>query len=188
MGMRKLRQLKTKKLEISSFQLLKGRGAQLKIQQMAFMLMAIVLFFILAGLFYLTIQASSLAKRSALLEQEEAVRLASMLANSPEFSCGVNCIDMDRMLALKDRAAYDYFWPVSSIEVRKVYPAEGREIECDMGNYPNCNLLTVYDEEAQSERTAESYVALCRREKQEGYIYNRCEIGKLLVGYRVKNG
>ncbi|MFH1307919.1 MAG: hypothetical protein ABIH72_03635 [archaeon] len=155
---------------------------------MAFMLMAIVLFFILAGLFYLTISTSSLYKKASLLDQNEAIRLVNMLANSPEFSCGVNCLDFDRMILLKDRAIYNGFWPssISSIEIRKVYPQETSEIECDMGTYPNCNLFKIYDKRVESERKVESFVALCRRESQESYIFTKCDIGKILVGYEVE--
>ena len=91
---------------------MKKTKAQMKIQQMAFMLMAIVLFFILAGLFWLAVYSTNLRKEATMLEQEKAVILASMLGESAEFSCGGEsyCIDTDKMMVLKDRQAYKNFW------------------------------------------------------------------------------
>jgi len=63
-----------------------NRG-QLKIQQMAFMLMAITLFFVLVGLFVLKINLSELKQSAETLEEKNALLLVTRLANSPEFSC-----------------------------------------------------------------------------------------------------
>src|SRR3989344_3030780 len=86
-----------------------GKRAQLKIQQMAFMLMAVTLFFILVGMFFLVIKFSGLKESATMLEEENAMLLATKIANSPEFSCGnafgttkIACIDSDKMIVLKE--------------------------------------------------------------------------------------
>ena len=106
------------------------KKAQLKIQQMAFMLIAVTLFFVLVGMFVLTIQLSNLKNSAATLEEKNALLLVTKLANSPEFSCGnafgnirINCIDADKVIMLKEGITnYDKFWGVENIEIRKIYP------------------------------------------------------------------
>ena len=85
--------------------------AQLKIQQMAFMLIAFTLFFALVGMFFLTIQFQKIKESAGILEETNALLLVTKLANSPEFSCGksfgtgkVNCVDSDKVMALRNNA------------------------------------------------------------------------------------
>src|SRR4030042_5145835 len=90
----------------------KNKKGQMKIQQMAFMLMAITLFFVLVGIFVLVIRFSGLKDTAKQLEEENAMLLVSKLANSPEFSCEnafgalSNCIDADKIMALGSREEY----------------------------------------------------------------------------------
>ena len=107
---------------------MKKKRAQLKIQQMAFMLMAITLFFILVGMFVLVIRFSNLKNVAEALEEKNAMLLVSRLANSPEFSCGnafgskSSCVDADKVMVLKEESAdYGSFWGVEKIEIRKIY-------------------------------------------------------------------
>jgi hypothetical protein len=64
----------------------KNRKGQMKIQQMAFVLMAIVIFFALVSLFYFSIRIRSLQKSALSLREEEAKELIRKLAVTPEFS------------------------------------------------------------------------------------------------------
>ena len=88
----------------------KNKKAQLKIQQMAFMLIAITLFFVLVGMFVLKIQLSELRNTASILEEKNALLLVTKLANSPEFSCGeafgnirTNCIDAAKVMMLREK-------------------------------------------------------------------------------------
>ena len=88
---------------------IKNKKAQMKIQQTAFLLIAITLFFVLVGILVLGFKVSDLRKSATLLEEKNAVLLVSKLANSPEFSCGnafgssrINCIDSDKVMMLKE--------------------------------------------------------------------------------------
>ena len=105
--------------------------AQLKIQQMAFMLMAVTLFFALVGMFVLVIKFSGLKESASILEEKNALLLVTKIANSPEFSCGeafgsakINCIDADKVMMLKENIEkYKGFWGgETNIEIRKIYP------------------------------------------------------------------
>ena len=165
--------------------MVKTRG-QLKIQQMAFMLMAITLFFVLAGMFVLIISTSNLRETALALEEENAMLLVSKLANSPEFSCGesfgsnrINCVDADKMMMLKESIAnYANFWGVSNIEVRKT--GEDSEV-CDLGNYPNCEIIKLHPADITSEYS--NFVSLCWKDTFEGQLYDKCQVAKLMVGY-----
>lgn len=171
--------------------IIKQKKAQMKIQQMAFMLVAITLFFILAGLFIITIRFSGLKENAELLEEKNALLLASKIADSPEFSCEgafgksmANCIDTDKIMALKSRistGAYRDFWSVDGIEIRWVFPSE--ITECTLENYPSCGKITLVN--AESGTGIANFVSLCRKESinNKGVIYNKCEVGKIIVTY-----
>ncbi|MBL7058866.1 hypothetical protein ISS08_00220 [Candidatus Pacearchaeota archaeon] len=164
----------------------------MKIQQMAFMLMALMLFFGLVSVFIISFQIANLKGSAAQLEEKEALLLVSKLANSPEFSCGNSfdkpraaCVDLDKVMALKNKIGnYEDFWGISGIEIRRVFPELNSEVECTRDDYTDweaCNLITLFSSE---EGTAvENFVALCRKDGSNSPSYNKCEIGKLIVVY-----
>jgi len=170
-----------------------NKKGQMKIQQTAFLLIALTLFFVLVGLFVLGFGLSDLKKDVSNLGEKNALLLASRLANSPEFACGnafgtgmLDCIDGDKVMMLKKNSnIYKNFWGVSNIEIRKLYPDHGREIECTIPEtYPNCNVIKIVDKD----RTGFSdgpFVSLCRREIVDGEVNYMCELAKLLVSYEL---
>src|SRR3989344_1876541 len=118
--------------------------AQMKIQQTAFMLLAVTLFFVLVGLAVVGFRLSGLKESATDLEQKNALLLVSKLANSPEFSCGesfgtrkTDCVDADKVMILKENEEkYQGFWGASNIEIKKIYPKINVEIKCSsMANY-----------------------------------------------------
>ena len=164
------------------------KKGQLKIQQMAFMLIAVTLFFILAGMFVIVIKFSGLKQEANLLNEENAMLLATKLAESAEFSCGDSvdyggsiCIDADKVMVLKENMAkYSGFWGVENIEVRKI---DGKETKvCDKGNYPNCNVIRTHNQEITG-IPLKNFVILCGKNNFEGEVYDKCEVAKLLVSY-----
>lgn len=172
---------------------MKSKLGQMKIQQMAFMLITVVIFFSLVGMFLLKFQFSSLKDSASVLEEKNALLLVTKLANSPEFSCGkgfgskrTNCVDADKVMALKDNIAkYSGFWGVSSIEIRKIYPNFDETISCTKENYPNCNLISIISGEFIGTGVS-NFVALCRKDGETGRVQDKCELGKLIVGYEKK--
>ena len=172
---------------------MKTKKAQMKIQQMIFMLVAVALLFILVGVFFLSISLYNLKKTSSNLEEKNAMLLVSKLANSPEFSCGnsfgssrTSCIDFDKLMALKDRASdYSDFWGVAKIEIRKIYPSEG-DIICDDANYPNCGVIKILDNNVNTQPASSTFVSLCRKESTETKVYNKCELAILMVSSEEK--
>ncbi|MEK6817226.1 MAG: hypothetical protein AABX80_00330, partial [Nanoarchaeota archaeon] len=167
----------------------KNKSGQMKIQQMAFMLIAVMVFFALVGLLVVTIGFSGLKEKATALQEKNAMLLASKLANSPEFSCGQteNCIDLDKVFVLKNninkyKTGNKNFWGVSGIEIIKIYPKDSKLIECDSGNYPNCSKITIISGQGIA---PENFVSLCRKEfdSETNIVYDKCELGKILVRY-----
>ena len=164
----------------------KNKKAQMKIQQMVFMLIAVTLFFVLVGLFFITVVFSGVKESAALLEERNALLLVSKLANSPEFSCGeafgsvkINCIDSDKAMALKSNInRYTNFWGVDGIKIKKIYPEE--EDVCTSDNYPNCGEIILITGRGTG---VSNFVALCRKKNIEGQIHDKCELARIIVYY-----
>jgi hypothetical protein len=159
----------------------------MKIQQMAFMLVAVVIFFMLVGLFVMVIKFSNLKQASVILEEENAALLVAKLANSPEFSCGysfgsskLSCIDADKIMILKEHISrYVGFWGLAEIEIRKIYPAS--TIECSTQNYPNCGIIRVYSKDVNKLPASSNFIALCWKEISDMGVYEKCEIARLMI-------
>lgn len=172
---------------------MKNKKAQMKIQQMTFMLIAVVLFFVLVGLIVIVFQIGGLKESANQLEEKNAMLLVGQLANSPEFSCGEafgsknNCVDEDKLMVLKDNQKYADFWQVAGIEIIKIYPNEqDGEVECTAENYPDCNKITIISKDVNKGPYQSTFVSLCRKEILDEKLYDKCEMAKLLVSYEVK--
>jgi hypothetical protein len=164
-----------------------NKNGQLKIQQMAFMLIAVTLLFVLVGVFFIAIRLYDVRKTATSLEEKNALLLVSKLANSPEFSCGnsfgssrANCIDFDKLIALNGMTnKYQTFWGVTKIYVKKIYPAD--ETICTDENYPNCGMIKLLDKKVNSTAFTSNFVSLCRKDKSETAIYDKCELALLMI-------
>lgn len=182
----------------------KKRG-QLKIQQMAFMLLALTLFFGLIAMFFVSMKISNLKGKRTELEKENAMLLSSRIANSPEFACGssfgsskLSCVDADKFLVLKSDPELikkykrvsgesdDTFWGSdANIVIRRIYPIDKyNNVECNLVNYPHCGILNLFSEEINSEYSTD--ILLCRKETSPitGELYDKCEIAKLMVTFK----
>lgn len=165
------------------------KKAQMKIQQMAFMLIAITIFFGIVGMLALTIRLSGLKGQAELLQEENAKLLVTKLANSPEFSCGesfgtrkTNCVDGDKAMVLKENLEdYSRLWGDLNIEIRIIYPVQTSEKPCTRDNYPDCNYIQLGDGDVSGDFS--NFVAFCRKEKIGNKIENKCELAKIFVNY-----
>ena len=166
-----------------------NKKAQLKIKQMAFMLIAVTIFLAMVGMFVLMIRIGNLKNTASELEQQNAILLASKLANSPEFSCGeafgtqrANCVDFDKVMMLKNNMwKYGGFWGVSNLELKIVYPKH-RNVECTQANYRSTgcdNILLI--EEPFTGKADSTYVTVCRKEVRGDFTQDVCNLGKLFV-------
>jgi hypothetical protein len=170
------------------------KKAQIKIQQMTFMLIAVTLLFILVGVFFVSIRLYNLKKIASSLEEQNALLLVSKLANSPEFSCGNSfgeslgsCVDFDKLISLQGRAEeYSDFWGVAKIEVRKVYPSDRENVLCDSSNYPNCDIIRILDKNVNMQPASSNFVSLCRKDSNGIITYDKCELAILMVSSEEK--
>ena len=162
------------------------RSGQLKIQQMAFMLLAVTLFFVIVFLFFLLFSTSNLKKEKVDFEREKAEILVSKIASSPEFNFAdvPRGVDFDKVMALKNNEKYKDYLGVDGIILRKIYPI-GNNVECKIGNYPECNLIKLFTE--KNNAVASSYVALCTKKESGGSSYDYCELGILMIDVNVTN-
>lgn len=162
--------------------------AQLKIQQMAFMLMAVTLFFVMIGMFILIFRFSKLKESATMIEEKNALLLVTKLANSPEFSCGesfgsnrINCVDADKVMMLReDISKYSNFWGVAEIQIRKVYPDKGN-IKCTAGTYENCGVIDVFSKNVNSLPPVSNFVSLCKKDSYNDEVYDKCELAILMI-------
>ncbi len=169
--------------------MVKNNFGQFKIQQMAFMLIAVTIFFAIVGMLALTIRLSGLKGKAELLQEENSKLLVTKLSNSPEFSCGeafgtrkTNCVDMDKVMMLKENLQdYDKFWGELNIEIRIICPKQTREIPCTLENYPDCNYIQLGEGDISGDFS--NFVAFCRKERNGNQIENKCELAKIFVNY-----
>jgi len=160
-----------------------NKKAQLKINQMAFMLVAVFLFFILAGLFFLSIKYKQIAQEAEKINMEKAIEIAASVDTVPEFSCGSLCIDADKLITFSpEKYEKEKFWQVGSIEIRKILPDSPVTI-CTKQNYPNCNLFRLYETDKNITKIS-SFISLCRKEQAETGIYDKCELAKIIIGMK----
>ncbi len=165
----------------------KNKSGQIKIQQTIFMIIAVTILFVLVGLFFLSILLSNVKKSAVNIAEESSMLLVSKLANSPEFSCGnsfgssaTDCVDFDKVMALKNNSDYSNFWGVAKIEIRVIYPAGNNKI-CDANNYPDCGDIKILDQNVKILPYSSNYISLCRKETDGKIVYDKCELAMLLV-------
>lgn len=171
----------------------KKKRGQLKIQEMAFMLMALVLFFVLAGLFALTFWSNGLRESANNLLEDRSLAVIESLSGTAEFICSgtrTNCIDEDKVINLINRKDYQNYWAFSSLSIIKSvgFGKEEKDlIECSLANYPNCEVYNIHKKSSvKAESFVESYVALCRQEVENIKNYEKCEIARLIAGTEIK--
>ena len=159
---------------------------QMKIQQMAVMIVAVFFFFVLVGLFFLGIMFKDIGGSAERLQREQAISSLRVIADMSELNYDSSwsmSLDEDKLgIMFGDFGeAYDLFWPVASVEVFKVYPRFDEVKECPgIG----CNYYGVYDNGQSDVKTYSTYVAICEKVRESGSTYDDCEVGKLVVGVR----
>lgn len=164
-----------------------NKKGQMKIQQMAFMVIALFIFFLIAGLFFLNFQLRNLKSDATILNKETAISSLEVIASMPELSCDSRrslCLDEDKLKILSEGAGSTIkdLWPVESVEVYKVYPSFSSVIECPA---TDCNYYNIYKSVQTNTTKYSTYVSLCKKLKSSGYVFEYCEIAKLIVGMKI---
>ena len=167
---------------------MKNNNGQMKIQEMAFVLVAIMIFFAIVAIIYFKVTTTGLQNTVESQRAQQADALVQKIASTPEFQFTAidceNCIDMDKLMALKNRSEYSTFWGLDFLQVQVLYP--NKQGECNGFNYPNCSTITIVN---NSEGIPESaYVSLCRVEYNQGN-YIQCDLGRIYAsGQNITEG
>jgi hypothetical protein len=167
-----------------------SKRAQLKIQQMAFVLVAMMILFGLAGLIFLAITLTNLQGKARVFEENAQKETVQKLAGSPEFmftaegDCST-CIDLDKLIQLKDfGSSYKEFWNVDYLRVERIYPEPDSDSECEESNYfpedlvPHCKTVTLVKEPNYGS-TGQAIVTLVRYVPDNPVGYFKYEIGRI---------
>lgn len=152
------------------------KKAQMKIQEMAFVLVAVIFLGALLLLFFARFQTGQMEKISTELRTLRTVTMLRVIASMPELSCRQEalCIDADKLNAFNRSASlqsrYSAFWRgsnIARITIEEVYPKSTA-----VKNY------TVYRKTTQENTvTYSTFIPLCSESKQE----SSCKIAKIKV-------
>ncbi len=155
---------------------------------MAFVLVAIFVFFGLVVLFFITVNLSNVKDDVQDLSREQAKELAYQLARTPEFiwhddTCS-SCVDSFKALLLKDyKELYLSYWNLDYLVFETIYPEKVGE--CNLQTYPNCKTITLVNKTNYYGTPATAYIALCRDAKiDSGGSYQLCELGIVRASVR----
>lgn len=162
--------------------------SQIRVQEMAFMIVGIFIFFILAGLFAFAIFYTNIQKDIRSVKEAQAISSVTNLASSPEFACTglkTNCIDSDKLIALFSNENYlDFYSDFLSLDVIKSNAFKKNErdmILCTSENYPNCDKFSFFSKNSSLKKIP-SFVTLCRIENENYINYEKCEVAKIVAG------
>ena len=126
---------------------MKKKG-QLKIQQMAFVLVALMIFFAMVGIIFFSIYLSELREDVQDLRDREARELVRKLSSSPEFtfnaeSCA-SCVDFIKALKVREMGEYKKFWKLDYLVLEKINnKTKSNQKECDTTNIHECDKITI---------------------------------------------
>ncbi len=158
---------------------MKNKKAQLKIQEMAFVLLAVIFLFGIILLFFVAFQSRQTAAYAEYLRDAKAITSLEIIASMPEFRCSASsgstsesvCLDEDKAAAFNNsqelRRKYGALWDnalLSKIEIKEIYP-----------NLRAAPYIIYSKDTKESTRVYSTYVALCAIENQE----TKCKIAKI---------
>ncbi len=162
-----------------------SKRSQMKIQQMAFVLVAIMIFFGFVALIYFSLTLTNISRISQQLRDNEAREIVNTISSSPELAftsagdCSF-CIDLEKVILLKEDQDYKKFWNLDYLMIERVYPSIDGEIECTradlQGSKLECNQITII----QSTGTIAAKKAFVTLVRYDSEIKNfRYELGRI---------
>lgn len=132
-----------------------SKKAQMKIQQMAFMLVAVMIFFGMVAIVYFTIVFANLRDTADDLREEEAKELARQMSGTPELMFSIKAqpysssVDLDKAFLIHKDPNSPFkkrYWNLDYLMIERLYPPPSRDEDCSTSNYPECKYLTLIDE------------------------------------------
>ena len=160
------------------------KRGQLKLQEMSFVLVALMIFFVLVASIFLTVRMSSLKGNAQDFKDDAAREAVRKISGSPELlwaGCA-GCIDADKALVLKERIAQNQtradIWSFTYLAIEWVYPAVTKA-ECTSANYPQCNTLTLIKRKQDYGIASSTFVSLCHWDTASHV--QRCDLGRIIA-------
>jgi len=142
---------------------IKNKNGQLKIQEMAFVLVAVVFLFSIVFLFFVRFQSAQLTEQAQFLREYRSISMLESVAGMPELQCALQgkgvsvCIDSGKLAAFSGdsglKQKYEEIWEnsnIAGVSVEEVYP-ENHEYE-------------IYKNDSNNTITYSTYVPLCSPE------------------------
>ncbi|MSS74468.1 hypothetical protein EXS72_02400 [Candidatus Pacearchaeota archaeon] len=175
---------------MANWQIVEYSKGQFKIQQMVFVLVATLILFAIAFMFFASVKFGGLKSDVESQKKGEIFEQVRKITGTPEFiwssweDCAA-CIDLDKVFMIGNRTSYQGFWKdIALLKISRVYPKYSTD-ECTAQSYPRCNSITLVEKEGYE--AYESFVSLCRYDGTDKEI--RCELGKVIMGFEgVGNG
>lgn len=159
---------------------------QIKIQEMAFVLVALMVFFGIIAVLYLSVQGSLLSQKAREQSDERAIHAVRVLAATPEFTWSEcpECVDLDKVFVIKKQlsrnASLRGLWDYDYLVLEQLYPAQAGG-ECTPASYPACNRTTVLAPSGAYGVASSSFVTLCRWDPGQQRV---CSLGRLSISDR----
>ncbi len=146
----------------------KNNKGQLKIQEMAFVLLALVVLGGIVFLFTIRLQSNKLSEEVGSLGQQRALSLRDKIAALPEIKCARGaCIDEDKVRIIQNYDLEDLFPGVSGARIVQIYPTDKEIVLYKTGRPANASYST--------------FVNLCQQ-KQIGTTFEYdCGLAMLLL-------
>lgn len=170
--------------------------AQLKIQQMIFMILAVILLFGLIIIFLVTFLNKTISSGADDVAELRAKGAVERLAGSAEF--GHSDLSLTRAIDLKKalvislmRDSYSEYWKeYSSIRIIResgLKKSIKDSVQCNFGNINFCDELVILDRNVNNTQEYASYILICDEKLEMGNYFDDCEIGKMIVGVELKD-
>lgn len=150
---------------------MKSKKSQIKIQETAFALLAIVILFSIVFIFYMKFSSVGLANKAEALKEDRALSMLNSIIAMPEISCSSSigsqteslCIDKDKLSAFKDMKGYAGFWAgLKGLRIMQIYPSESE--------------FVIYPNQGNSKEVS-TFASLCEQSR-EGY---ECSISMIII-------
>jgi len=161
--------IKLRKLNgVGSYPTLIGKKGQLKIQEMAFVLLALVVLAGIVFVFTIRLNANQLSSGLESINQQRALSLRDKIAALPELKCAKQtCIDEDNANVIKNYDLDYLFQGLSGAKIIQIYPTS-KEIVLYQSNKP-------------TNQSYSTFVNLCRQEQSGSTFDYDCGLAMLLI-------
>lgn len=130
-----------------------SKKAQMKIQQTAFMLVAVMIFFAMIAIVYFTIVIAKLQDTVDDLREQEAKELARQMSGTPELIFSKqgfpesSTVDFDKAIALSEHDVFKRkYWNLDFLMIERIYRSPNQGVECNINNRETCHYLVLIGE------------------------------------------